>query len=64
MPIWESHHVSRLYLVSFWSSEQFTGLEVETPPGMNRVNPIQYGLFLKHYGMGGTMAPIVTLVFS
>ena len=27
------------------------------------VNPIQYGLFLKHYGMGGIMAPLVTLLF-
>ena len=26
--------------------------------------PIQYGLFLKHYGMGGAiMAPLVTLLF-
>ena len=35
----KSHQVSRLWLVSFWSSEQFTGLEVENtpPPGMNRV---------------------------
>ena len=35
--------ISRLWLVSFWSSEQFTGLEVENsppppPPCMNRVN--------------------------
>ena len=38
MPIRESHQVSRLWLVSFWSSEQFTGWEVEdTPPGINRV---------------------------
>ena len=21
------------------------------------INPIQYGLFLKHYGMGGTIMP-------
>ena len=28
------------------------------------LNPIQYGLFLKHYGMGGgIMAPLVTFVF-
>ena len=29
------------------------------------LNPIQYGLFLKHYGMGGALwpPPIVTLVF-
>ena len=36
----KSHQVSRLWLVSFWSSEQFTGLEVENtppPPVMNRV---------------------------
>ena len=26
-----------LWLVSFWSSEQFTGLEVENTPGMNRI---------------------------
>ena len=27
-------------------------------------NPIQHGLFLKHYGMrGAIMAPLVTLVF-
>ena len=31
----------------------------------NFLNPIQYGLFLQHYGMGGggIMAPLVTLVF-
>ena len=28
------------------------------------LNPIQYGLFLKHYGMvGGHYNPLVTLVF-
>ena len=29
------------------------------------LNPIQYGLFLKHYSMGGggIMAPLVTLLF-
>ena len=30
------------------------------------LNPIQYGLFLKHYGMGGAIMPpppLVTLVF-
>ena len=31
--------------------------------GLFRFNPIQYGLFLKHYGMGGIMVPLVTLVF-
>ena len=36
MPIWEKSPSFKL--VSFWSSEQFTGLEVEPPPRMNRVN--------------------------
>ena len=40
MPIVKSHQVSRLWLVSFFSSDQFTGLEVvdtpPPPPGMNR----------------------------
>ena len=33
---------------------------------LDYLNPIQYGLFLKHYGMGGgggIMAPLVTLLF-
>ena len=35
----KSHQVSRLWLVSFWNSKQFTGLEVETSiSGMNRFN--------------------------
>ena len=30
----------------------------------NILNPIQYGLFLKHYSMGGgIIAPLVTLLF-
>ena len=32
---------------------------------LKALNPIQYGLFLKHYGMGGggIMAPLVTSLF-
>ena len=37
------------------------------PYPLNILNPIQYGLFLKHYGMWGgdwdIMAPLVTLLF-
>ena len=33
---WKCHQVSRYWLVQIWSSEPFTGLEVETPPGMKR----------------------------
>ena len=31
--------------------------------GGKGLNPIQYGLFLKHYGMGGHYAPLVTSLF-
>ena len=57
MPIWESHQVLRLWLVSFWSSEQFTGLEVENTPGMNRVNPIPHGVFWITHTWGGQILP-------
>ena len=31
-PVWESYQVSRQWLAPFWSSEPFTGLEVENNP--------------------------------
>ena len=43
----------------------FKGSSYKMPKVKNYflVNPIQYGLFLKHYGMGGIMAPLVTSLF-
>ena len=56
IPIWKIHQVSRWWLVSFWSSEQFTGLEVETPPGMNRGKYYSIQNQVKCYSSKGPIA--------
>ena len=52
-------HTSRIYaFVDYHIQDSAQSLK-------SYVNPIQYGLFLKHYGMGGggIMAPLVTWLF-